>query len=82
MITVEVKIFAMARDLVGLNETVLSLPAGSPAGAVIDALVKGYPQLGAWKEHLRLAVNREYVSARHILRDRDEVAIIPPVSGG
>jgi molybdopterin synthase catalytic subunit len=82
VITVDVKLFAMARDLAGLSETVLSLPAGSPADSVLEALIGKYPRLKEWKEHLRVAVNREYVPQEHILQDRDEVAIIPPVSGG
>lgn len=82
MITVDVKLFAMARDLVGLSETVLSLPAGSPVASVIELLIAGHPRLNEWREHLRVAVNREYVPPQHILRDHDEVAIIPPVSGG
>jgi molybdopterin converting factor small subunit len=31
---------------------------------------------------MRFAVNNEYVTERHLLRDADEVALIPPVSGG
>ena len=82
MIQVTVKLFALARDLAGTDQLVLSVPAYSPADAVIDLLALKYPAFQQWRTHLRLAVNCEYVSLNHPLSDADEVAVIPPVSGG
>ena len=82
MITVRVKLFAVIRDLVGKDETELSLPAKSKASAVMDSLISQHPKIEAWKHHVRGAVNQEYVSMEHQLNDDDEVVLIPPVSGG
>jgi molybdopterin synthase sulfur carrier subunit len=82
MIHVHVKLFAMIRDIVGADEKILPLPAGSPASAVLESLLQEYPRLREWKDYVRIAVNWDYVDGHHPIRDGDEVAIIPPVSGG
>lgn len=82
MISVRVKLFAVARDLVGTGDVELSLQDGSHASDVLDHFLKAHPGLSSWKSHLRVAVNAEYVELNHRLQDGDEVAIIPPVSGG
>ena len=82
MMRVKVKFFAIARDIVGTSEKVLVLPLESAASTVLDALVTENPRLGEWKNYLRIAVNSQYVSLEQKLHDQDEVAIIPPVSGG
>ncbi len=82
MIRVNVKFFAIARDIAGTDETILSIPEGSTPSAVLESLAKSYPDLREWMGHLRVAVNCEYTEGDAILNDRDEVALIPPVSGG
>lgn len=82
MITVRIKFFAVLRDIVGSGEKVIALPIESRASGIVDALVIDYPEMRKWKEHLRVAVNWEYVPPSYLLQDNDEVAIIPPVSGG
>jgi molybdopterin converting factor subunit 1 len=82
VISVRVKLFAVAKDLVGTGETELSLQDGSRSSDVLDHLLKANPGFSSWKNHLRVAVNAEYVELDHRLHNGDEVAIIPPVSGG
>ena len=82
MIRVNVKLLALARDLAGTNEAVLSLEPNTKISSLIDSLIKQYPRFKDWKNHLRFAVNYEYVDVNHLLHDNDEVAVIPPVSGG
>jgi molybdopterin converting factor subunit 1 len=82
MITVRVKLFAMIRDLVGKDEMKMSLSIGSSIVELWEAIIKQHQALVPWKEHVRFAVNCEYVPLDCIIRDNDEVAIIPPVSGG
>jgi molybdopterin synthase catalytic subunit/molybdopterin converting factor small subunit len=74
---VRVRLFAGLRERVGTGENEMELPAGSRAGDVWDLL-----QIGAEPEGLAYAVNRQYVDRDHVLADGDELAIIPPVSGG
>ena len=82
MISVNVKLFAMIRDLAGTSSLSITLPERSSASTLMSALLDRYPQLSAWQHHIRIAVNREYVGHDYILTSEDEVAIIPPVSGG
>ena len=82
MIEVRVKFFAFAHDLTGVDEMVLHSEPNPTTLSILDQLTVKFPQLKAWKDHLRVAVNCEYVSLNHVLQNGDEVAIIPPVSGG
>ncbi len=82
MMQVRVKLFALARDLAGVEELALPLPSQATAITALQVLIEQYPALRQWKDHLRLAVNNEYVSNDTLLHENDEVAVIPPVSGG
>ena len=75
---VRVKLFAGLRERAGVAERELELAAGARVLDVWTAL----PELGAPPAGLLYAVNREYVAAEQELADGDEVALIPPVSGG
>jgi len=77
VIHVRVRLFASVRERAGRREEHLDLADGSTAGDVWPAL-----QLGDAPPGLALAVNRDYVDPARPLRDGDEVAVIPPVSGG
>jgi molybdopterin converting factor subunit 1 len=74
---VTVKLFAGLRERAGTRERQLELPDGSRLGEVWRALGMGEEPPG-----LLYAVNRRYAGAETILADGDEVALIPPVSGG
>jgi molybdopterin converting factor subunit 1 len=82
MISVSVKLFASIRDITGTGEIKISMPEDSPVSSILEELIHKYPSFAPWKDYVRLAVNYEYVQLSHILRDSDEVAVIPPVSGG
>jgi MoaE-MoaD fusion protein len=76
-VRVRVRLFAGLRERVGMGENELELPEGALARDVWDLL-----ELGAEPAGLAYAVNRQYVDRDHGLEDGDELAIIPPVSGG
>ncbi len=76
-VQVTVKLFAGLRERAGTSRRSLDLPAGASAGDVWPALALGEEPAG-----LLLAVNREYAERGHALAEGDEVALIPPVSGG
>ena len=82
MINVNIKLFAGAREIAGTADLRLSFAEGTPAGAVLETLIERYPKFRDWKPYLRLAVNREYAAPDSVLHENDEVAVIPPVSGG
>jgi molybdopterin synthase catalytic subunit/molybdopterin converting factor small subunit len=75
---VRVKLFAALRERVGASERELELPEGA---SVADAWA-AIPELGAEPSGLLYALNREYVARERALADGDELALIPPVSGG
>ena len=82
MININVKLFASAKDMAGTDSLELSLPDTSRASAVIRVLIERNIEFEKWKKYIRLAVNQEYTVGDPVLHDNDEVAVIPPVSGG
>lgn len=82
MITVSVLFFGGARDAVGQEEVELSINPGSTAAQVFEQLVWSHPELQRFGKSLLLAVNQEYADPNREVRDGDELAIFPPVSGG
>jgi molybdopterin converting factor subunit 1 len=78
--TVRVLFFAYLRERCGVRELALQLPEGSTVSDLWSTLRTSYDRLPA--EPPRFAVNRLYVDKAHPLHDNDELALIPPVSGG
>lgn len=81
-IRVRVRLFAVQRELAGEREVALELDAGATVESSWEALVARYPVLAPGRSSVRFARNGEYADAREPLADGDEVACIPPVSGG
>jgi molybdopterin synthase catalytic subunit len=79
---VMVRYFAGHRDITGRSEERLDLEPGATVGSVWDALVARYPRLSGYTGRLLYAVNQQYSTLATALSDGDEVAFIPPVSGG
>jgi molybdopterin converting factor subunit 1 len=75
-------LFASCRDVMGGKELDLEVEEGISAGALREELALRYPRLRPLKEKLLVAVNAEYVDDDTALKNGDEVALIPPVSGG
>lgn len=82
MITVSVLFFGAARDAVGHEEIELSINPGATAAQVFEQLMGAHPELQRFGKSLLLAVNQEYADPSREVRDGDELAILPPVSGG
>ena len=74
--------FASFREAVGGGTLSWDAPAGATVSEVVSALREAYPRLGPAAEKALLAVNQEYVGGDLRLQDGDELALIPPVSGG
>jgi molybdopterin converting factor subunit 1 len=81
-VQITVRYFAGHRDITGQSEERLDLDAGATVGSVWELLVGRYPRLSGYTGRLLYAVNQEYATPATDLRDGDEVAFIPPVSGG
>jgi len=79
---VRVRLFAVLRELLGLDELGLELPPGASVEDVWQHLADGRPELAARRRSLAAAVNRRYVAFSETLAEGDEVVFVPPVSGG
>src|SRR5579884_1261206 len=79
---VQLRYFAIIRETLGRAEETRDVPPGTTAGALFDLVAAEQPRLAPMKRATLLMVNQEYVRAGHELRAGDEVAFIPPVSGG
>ena len=79
---IEVKVFAVAKQLVGAEVVKIELPSQSTVGQLRQALADQYPELGETLRHVVFAVNQEYASNETSIPLHAEVACIPPVSGG
>ena len=79
---VTVRFFAAYREITGLRETVVDLPNGATLAALLTRVFEAYPNLAAERGTMLFAVNQEFVGADAPLRPTDEVALLPPISGG
>jgi molybdopterin synthase catalytic subunit len=77
-----VLLFAGLRERLRRDSLDLEVPAGATARDLLAALARAAPDLSASLGVCRVAVNHEFVAADHVLAAGDEVAVIPPVSGG
>ena len=80
--TLRILYFATMRDLAGVREETVSLPDGSRVKDLKSLLGEKHPELIKAFNSAIFAVNREFAFDDHPLKEGDEVAIFPPVSGG
>lgn len=79
---IQLRYFALMRELLGREAERIELPAGSTAGDAFARIAETMPRLMGLQRSVMLMVNQEYVRPNHELHDGDELAFIPPVSGG
>lgn len=81
-IAVRARLFARLRELAGTDGENVEVRAGATVDDVYGALRKLHPALNPNREAVRAAVNQQFAEWDAIVADGDEVAFIPPVSGG
>src|ERR1700733_10840207 len=74
--------FGMLKDLVGISDTTLDLPESATVGDLLAHFASEVPQLKDSLSSLAVAVNQQYAGTEIELKSGDEVALLPPVSGG
>lgn len=79
---ITVRLFASYREAAGANELTLDTPEGTTVDGALSELVARFPRLATYRQGLVVAVNAEYAERAQCLHDGDELALIPPVSGG
>jgi molybdopterin synthase catalytic subunit len=81
-VQIRVLFFGLLKDICGVAEDRIELPAGSTAGAVFDHYATAFPKLRQMASSIVLARNHDFATAKEPLAEGDEVALLPPVSGG
>ena len=79
---IRVLFFGMLKDLAGAQADSLSLPEGATLSDVLDYYAARFPRLKSLAASIALSVNQEYAPLDTQLHPNDEVALLPPVSGG
>jgi molybdopterin synthase catalytic subunit len=80
--TVDVLLFAGLAASVGQRKLSLNVPIGATVADVLALLSASHPPIAAMADRLAMAVSHDYVEPCHVLKAGDELALIPPVSGG
>ena len=79
---VTIRMFARLRELTGADELTRIVPAGMTVRDIWAALVREFPALEPLGASVSAAVNAEYRQFDTVVHDGDELAFLPPVSGG
>lgn len=79
---IQVLFFGQLKDIVGQAGGDLELAAGSSVGTVFDHYASQYPRLREMSASIAIAQNHEFAQRDAVLSDGDEIALMPPVSGG
>ena len=79
---VRVKLFARLRDIAGTDELTRDVAPGATIGALWKQLAREFPDLGQYERSISSALNADYARMDAAVQDGDEVAFLPPVSGG
>ena len=79
---VTVRLFARLKDLAGTSELAADVAPGATIDDVWARVVEGYPALAPYKGSLSAARNLEYTRLSASVAEADEIAFMPPVSGG
>jgi molybdopterin converting factor subunit 1 len=81
-VRVTVRLFARLRDIAGAAELARDVGPGATIGSVWRDLTREFPELAHYERSISTAVNADYARMDQAVRDGDEVAFLPPVSGG
>ncbi len=79
---VKVMFFGGIRDIVGMSEGELEIPSGMTAQDLVQRYCQDYPLFKSYAASTMIAVNLEFASPETLINNGDEIAFIPPVSGG
>ena len=84
MTTTKVRVlyFANARELASRRLESLTLPEGMSLEKLVEHVFQLHPGLKPFRSTVRFSINRELVENSVIIRDGDEIGVLPPVAGG
>ena len=79
---VNVRLFARLRDIAGASELTRQVAPGATIGTVWRELANEFPDFAPYERSISSAVNLDYAHMDRAVADGDEIAFLPPVSGG
>jgi MoaE-MoaD fusion protein len=79
---IRLRLFATYREIVGSRQLAWSVRDGTTAGELVEQVIAKYPPLRAHRDAMLIAVNESFATPDVGLQEGDEVALMPPVSGG
>ncbi|MGD1716862.1 MoaD/ThiS family protein [Hydrocoleum sp. CS-953] len=81
-ISITLKLFAAYQEAYKVPELQLTLSPGTTVSQLLEKLISQHPELEKWRNVTKFGINLNFVPGETILKDGDEVVLIPPVSGG
>lgn len=82
LMQIRILFFGILKDIVGSNQDELEMPEGSSVADVLARYELRFPKLRESLPSIALAVNQQYAGPDAKLKSGDEIAVLPPVSGG
>lgn len=79
---IRVRLFAALKEKAGIGEKRVSWAQGLKCGDILNFLKQEFEELGSLLEYSLIAINGSFASRETLLSPNDELAILPPVSGG
>ena len=79
---IKVKLFAILSERVGESEITITVPTGITVNYLNSEILKKYPQLKSFNNKFVTSVNWKVTTGDTIISSKDEIALLPPVSGG
>ena len=79
---IHVQFFSRLRELAGVSEMEIEVPARSTTADLLELLYLRTPALRNWDKSILVAAGVEFVGRDYVLRPGDQVSIMPPVQGG
>lgn len=79
---IKVRLFAILRELVSEREIIITVPTGITVSYLNNEILKKYPQLKSFSNKFVTSVNCKVTAGDTVITSSDEIALLPPVSGG
>jgi molybdopterin converting factor subunit 1 len=79
---IKVRLFAVLKEAVGKKEIIIAVPSGATLKMLKNKILQEYPSLNSFSNKFILSVNLKVATDDTIITPSDEIAILPPVSGG
>ena len=79
---VPVQFFSHLRDVAGLSESEIDLPEGASVADLLTVLYGRHPRLREWDSSILVGAGLQFAPRDYLLKEGDEISIMPPVQGG